>query len=92
MNRKLSFTIADGPIHWRTHRIMELCDYLTGSVLEPLYAKDGLKCERRFMDFFTFDNTSDPLEPVGTIKFNVPPLFAGRVGELESAIRRELAG
>lgn len=91
MNRKLSFTIADKPVHWRTHRIMDLCDYLTGSVLEPLFAREGKKWNRRFMDFFTFDNACDPLEPTGTIKFAVPPMFAGRVGELESAILRELS-
>ena len=91
MNRKLSFTIADGPVYWRTHRIMELCEYLTGNVLEPMFAKEGTKWERRFMDFFTFDNACEPLEPTGTIKFSVPPLFAGRVGELENAITQELS-
>lgn len=91
MNRKLSFTIADGPSYGQTHRIMELCDYLSASVLEPLCVKDGVRWERRFMDFFTFDNACDPLEPTGTIKFVVPPLFAGRVGELESAILQELS-
>jgi hypothetical protein len=91
MNRKLSFTIADGPIYWRTHRIMELCDHLTGSVLEPMFTREGAKWNRQFMDFFSFDNACDPLEPTGTIKFSVPPLFAGRVGELESAIRQELS-
>jgi len=91
MNRKLSFTIADGPIYWRTHRIMELCDYLTGNVLEPMFIRDGAKWNRRFMDFVTFDNASSPLEPTGTIRFTVPPMFAGRVGELETAINTELA-
>ena len=42
---------------------MELCEYLTGNVLEP----------------------------TGTIRFAVPPMFAGRVGELETAITQELA-
>jgi hypothetical protein len=91
MHRKLSFTIADGPIQWRTHRIMELCDYLTGTVLEPMFAREGKKWSRRFMDFITFDNASDPLEPTGTIRFAVPPLFAGKVGELEAAVAHELA-
>lgn len=91
MHRKLNFTLAEGPAHWRTHRIMELCEYLTGNVLEPMFARDGAKWNRRFMDFFTFDNTCDPLEPTGTIRFNVPLLFAGRIGELEGAIARELA-
>ena len=91
MNRKLSFTITEGPIHWRTHRIMELCDYLTGNVLEPMFTREGAKWKRRFMDFFTFDNTCNPLEPTGTIRFTVPPMFAGRVRELETAITQELA-
>lgn len=91
MNRKLDFTIADGLMRSRTHRIMELCDYLTGSVLEPMFAREGAKWDRRFMDFFSFDNTCDPLEPTGTIRFTVPPLFAGRVRELEAAITQELA-
>ncbi len=91
MHRKLNFTIAEGPIYWRTHRIMELCDYLTGNVLEPMFAREGEKWDRRFMDFFTFDNACDPLEPTGTIRFTVPPMFAGRESELESAIIQELA-
>lgn len=91
MNRKLSFTIAEKPMLWRTHRIADLCDYLTANVLEPMFAREGAKWDRRFMDFFTFDNGSDPLGPTGTILFSVPPLFAGRVGELEAAISQELA-
>ena len=80
MHRKLSFTIAEGPIYWRTHRIMELCDYLTGNVLEPMFAREGAKWNRRFMDFFTFDNACDPLEPTGTIRFRcaAPVRRAGR--------------
>ena len=91
MHRKLSFTIAEGPVQWRTHRIMDLCDYLTGTVLEPMFAAEGKKWNRRFMDFITFDNASDPLEPTGTIRVAVPPMFAGRVGELQSSIAQELA-
>ena len=91
MHRKLSFTIAEGPIYWRTHRIMELCDFLTSNVLEQMFAREGKKWDRRFMDFITFDNSCDPLEPTGTILLAVPPLFAGRVGELENAITQELA-
>jgi hypothetical protein len=91
MHRKLNFTVAEGPLYWKTHRIMELCEYLTGNVLEPMFAREGAKWNRRFMDFFTFDNTCDPLEPIGTIRFSVPPLFAGRIGELESAILQALA-
>jgi hypothetical protein len=91
MHRKLSFTIDEGPIYWRTHRIMELCDFLTSNVLEQMFAREGKKWDRRFMDFITFDNSCDPLEPTGTILLAVPPLFAGRVGELENAITQELA-
>ena len=90
MQTKLNFTIADKPIRWRTHRIMELCDYLTGNVLEPMFAREGRQWDPRFMDFFTFDNTCDPLEPTGTIRFTVPPMFAGQVGELEWSILSEL--
>ena len=91
MHRKLSFTIADGPVYWRTHRIMELCEYLTGKVLEPMFTREGAKWNRRFMDFFSFDNDCSPLEPTGTIRFTVPAMFAGRIGELEQAIIQELA-
>ncbi len=91
MNRKLKFTIAEGPIHWRTHRIMELCEYLTENVLEPMFKREGATWNRRFMDFVTFDNTCNPLEPTGTIYFAVPPLFAGQLGQIEEAIRTELS-
>jgi hypothetical protein len=90
MNRKLKFTVVDAPAHWRTDRIMEICEFLTGTVLEPFFLKQGAKWNRRFMDFFTFDNGCDPLEPVGTICFRVPPMFAGNVSELEVGIRKEL--
>ena len=90
MHRKLNFTLADRPTQWRTHRIMELCEYLTGNVLEPLFQRERLPWNRRFLDFFTFDNACDPLEPTGTIRFTVPPLFSGRVGELENSIVQEL--
>lgn len=43
------------------------------------------------MNFFFFDNDCDPLEPTGTIRFRVPPMFAGRVGELERAVLSELS-
>ena len=91
MHRKLSFTITEGPIYWRTHRIMELCEYLTANVLEPIFTRNGAKWNGRFMDFVTFDNASDPMEATGTIRFAVPPMFAGRVRELEAAIKQELS-
>jgi hypothetical protein len=91
MHRELDFTISEGPIYWRTHRIMELCDYLTSNVLERMFTREGKRWDRRFMDFFTFDNSCDPLEPTGIIRLTVPPWFAGRVRELENAITQELA-
>jgi hypothetical protein len=90
MNRKLHFTIAEGPVYWKTHRIMELCDHLTSTVLEPMFKKAGAPWSKQFMDFFTFDNGCDPLEPTGTIRFRVPPMFTGCVSELQAGIRQEL--
>ena len=89
MNRNLRFAIADGTTVLRTHRIMDLCDYLTTTVLEPLFASEGCKWDHRFMNFFFFDNDCDPLEPIGTIRFRVPPMYAGRVDELERAVGDE---
>lgn len=70
---------------------MDLCDYLTAQVLQPMLARNGAKWERRFMDFLSFDNTCNPLDPTGTIRLAVPPLLAGHVGQLEEAITRELS-
>lgn len=91
MNRKLQFSVGDAPIGVRTHRIAELCDYLATTVLEPLFVREGRSWDRRFMDFFSFDNDCDPLEPTGTIHFDVPLMFAGRERELEASIRQELS-
>jgi hypothetical protein len=90
MNRKLAFTITDAasPLHTRT--IMELCDYLTDTMLAPRFAGSGARWERTAMDFFTFDNSCDPLQPTGTILFTVPPLFAGCVQSLQTAIVEKL--
>ncbi len=52
MHRKLQFTLADAPVHWRTHRVMELCDYLTVNVLEPLFKREHATWNRQFMEFF----------------------------------------
>ena len=91
MDRKLNFAVADAPANWPTHRIVDLCDYLSATVLEPLFTHEGAKWDRRFMSFFFFDNDCDPLEPTGTIRFRVPPMFAGRVGELERALASEFS-
>lgn len=91
MNRKLTFTLTEQTNPLRTRSIMDLCDYLTDKILVPRFAISGAEWKHEFMNFFTFDNTCDPLQPTGTILFNVPPLFAGNVATLESAIVEELA-
>jgi hypothetical protein len=90
MKAKLNFTIAGDAREERTQSILDLCDYLTANVLEPMFAKDGVHWDRRFMNFFTFDNACDPFEPTGVILFKVPRMFCGRLGELEAAILAEL--
>jgi hypothetical protein len=91
MNRKLSFTLTEETNPLRTRSIVDLCDYLTDKLLVPRFAASGAKWRKEFMDFFTFDNTCDPLQPTGTIYFNVPPLFAGCAASLERAVIDELA-
>lgn len=91
MNRKLTFTLTEQVNPLRTRTIVDLCDYLTEKMLVPRFAASGSKWNHEFMDFFTFDNTCDPLQPTGTIIFTVPPLFAGCTASLEKAILDELA-
>ena len=90
-SRKLTFSITGQPNPLHTRSVMDLCDYLTDKMLVPLFARNGAKWERGFMNFFTFDNTCDPLQPTGTILFQVPPLFAGCAASLEQAIVEELS-
>lgn len=91
MNRKLNFTLTEQLNPLRTRSIADLCDYLTDRLLVPQFAASGANWRREYMNFFTFDNTCDPLQPIGTIYFNVPPLFAGCSASLETAIVDELA-
>jgi hypothetical protein len=91
MNRKLTFTLTEQMNPLRTRTIADLCDYLTDRLLVPQFAASGANWRREYMNFFTFDNSCDPLQPTGTIYFNVPPLFAGCSASLEEAIRTELA-
>lgn len=90
MNRKLTFTLTEQTNPLRTRCIADLCDYLTDRLLVPQFAASGANWRREYMNFFTFDNTCDPLQPTGTIYFHVPPLFAGCSASLEDAIVREL--
>lgn len=83
--------LTEEPRVLRTHRIIDLCEYLTSKVLEPMFAREGMNWDARFMNFLTHDTATDPMEPTGVIKLTVPPLFAGRVGELENAIIEELS-
>lgn len=91
MNRKLTFTLTEQVNPLRTRTIVDLCDYLTDKMLVPRFAASGSKWNHEFMNFFTFDNTCDPLQPVGTIIFTVPPLFAGCAASLQTAILDEFA-
>jgi len=91
MNRKLSFTLTEETNPLRTRSIVDLCDYLTDKLLVPRFAASGAKWRGEFMDFFTFDNSCDPLQPTGTIYCHVPPLFAGCTAALERAVVDELA-
>lgn len=92
MNRKLNFTLIEQTNPLRTRTIADLCDTLTDRLLVPQFAASGAHWRREYMNFFTFDNSCDPLQPIGTIYFNVPPLFAGCSASLERAIVDELAG
>ena len=91
MTRKLTFTLTEQANPLRTRTIVDLCDYLTDQMLVPRFSASGAKWNHEFMDFFTFDNTCDPLQPIGTLIFTVPPLFAGCTASLEQAILDELA-
>ncbi len=91
MNRKLTFTLTEQSNPLRTRTIADLCDYLTDRVLVPRFASIGARWKREYMNFFSFDNTCDPLQPTGTILFTVPPVFAGNVESIQKAIQEELA-
>ncbi len=90
MNKKLTFTLTEQANPLRTRCIMDLCDYLADRILAPRFALSGVTWKHEYMDFFGFDNTCDPLQPTGTIVFTVPPMFAGNLASLESAITEEL--
>ena len=59
-------------------------------MLDPLLARSEVKWDRRFKDFFHLDNSCAPLDPVGTIRLEVPPILVGQMDQLETAIRSEL--
>lgn len=46
MHMKVNFTIAGQTKDLQTHQILELCDYLTAKVLEPMFARQGVKSEQ----------------------------------------------
>jgi hypothetical protein len=88
---KLNFTIEEQPNPLHTRTVMELCDYLTARVLDPMFARNNVRWDHRFMDFFSLDNDCGPLDPTGTIRLVVPPLFAGQLAELEKRVVDALA-
>jgi hypothetical protein len=59
--------------------------------MDPLLARNEMKWDRRFKDFFHLDNSCAPLDPVGTIRLEVPPILIGQMDQLEAGIRDELA-
>lgn len=87
---KLQFSIVDAPQQMPTHTILDLCDFLTAKVLEPMFLKEGQQWDRRFMNFFVMDSSCDLLEPTGIMKLAVPQFFAGRNSELEEAVTGKL--
>lgn len=87
---KLQFRIVDAPDQMPTHTILDLCDYLTVKVLEPMFLKEGKQWDRRFINFFVMDSSCNLLEPTGVMKLTVPMFFAGRNTELEEAIIAKL--
>ncbi len=89
---KTQSVTAKPPARPTALRIIDLCDYLSQKVLQPMLEQNGAKWDRRFMTFFNFDNTCNPLEPTGTLRLAVPPLLAGQAGELEHAVVQALSG
>ena len=75
-----------------THRLLELGEYLTATVVEPFCLHHGVCWDRRFKDFFSPSKGSHPLEATGSIDFHLPAYFVGQMGELESRIRSQLEG
>lgn len=90
-NMSLIFSIADRKDGHYTHRVWDLCHYLTDRVMKPFFARHNVAWERHAEDFFAPMKGATPFEPTGTILFRVPPMFAGQLGELESLIVAELA-
>ena len=68
-----------------------------GKAMAVLFAREGAKWDRRFMDFFTFDNGSDPLGSHymldrGSLLIRKPVVALERCGEwrVPHAVRRAL--
>jgi hypothetical protein len=87
----LTLTIPENADRLPTHRIIDLCQYLTVKVLQPFFARNQVAWKKPSKDFFSPDGGTDPFEPSGTINFYPPALFAGQLGELETLIKKELA-
>jgi hypothetical protein len=82
----LMFTIAEREGQPYTHRIWDLCQFLTARVLQPFFARQGVKWERHFADFIAPAAGESPFEATGTVCFRPPPMFAGQLGELERGL------
>jgi hypothetical protein len=73
-----------------THRLSDLCDYLSVCVLDPFLVSQGVRWNRQFGRFFSPHRDSHPFEPEGTIDFFPPPMFLGQLGQLEGRVRDAL--
>ena len=86
----LKFSIPEQAKSVYTHRILDLCEYLSDKVVNPFCEQNGAHCDRRFVTHFTHDTSCDPFECTGLIIFHPPQMFAGQLGEIQNSIKREL--
>jgi hypothetical protein len=86
----LKFSIPEQKRSVYTHRILDLCEYLSEKVMNPFCACRGVQWDRRFVTHFTHDTSCDPFASTGMIIFHPPQMFAGQLGEMQNSIKREL--
>jgi hypothetical protein len=87
----MTFRVSDDADTLYTHRLTDLCHYLTARVLRPFFGRHGVAWEHHWGDFFRQRRGTNPFEATGTIEFCPPLMFAGQLGELENLIRDALA-
>ena len=87
----LAFNILDETKTTHTHTLDALCGHLSATVVAPFLRSQGVYWDPRFEQYFLHHADSDPFAATGTIEFYPPPMFLGQLGQLEAAIREELA-